>query len=38
MVEVVQAMERAGELHLDPAVRGKLLRVSAATIDRMLAP
>lgn len=36
--EVVEAMERVGELHVDPAVRAKLLRVSAATIDRLLAP
>jgi hypothetical protein len=38
MEQAVQALERAGELHLDPAVRTKLLSVSAATIDRMLAP
>lgn len=38
MAEAVQAMERAGELRVDPAVRDKLLRVSAATIDRLLAP
>jgi hypothetical protein len=38
MAEAVQAMERAGELSLDPAVRQRLLRVSAATIDRLLAP
>ncbi|MGH9168781.1 MAG: integrase [Acidimicrobiia bacterium] len=38
MAEAVQALERSGELHLDPEVRTKLLRVSAATIDRLLAP
>jgi hypothetical protein len=36
MGEVVQAMERFGELEVSPAVRAKLLRVSAATIDRLL--
>lgn len=38
MREVVEAMERAGELRLEPAVRERLLGVSAATIDRLLAP
>jgi hypothetical protein len=38
MAEAVEAMERAGELKLHPDVRQKLLRVSAATIDRLLAP
>jgi hypothetical protein len=38
MAEIVQALERCGELELAPEVRGKLLRVSAATIDRLLAP
>ncbi|HZP90449.1 MAG TPA: integrase [Actinomycetota bacterium] len=38
MSEIVASMERAGELELDPAVRDKLLRISAATIDRRLAP
>ena len=38
MPEIVQALERVGELSLDAAVRTKLLSVSAATIDRMLAP
>jgi hypothetical protein len=33
----VEAMERHGEIQLDPDVRAKLLAVSAATIDRMLA-
>jgi hypothetical protein len=38
MAEIVQALERCGEIRLDPQVRDKLLRVSAATIDRLLAP
>jgi hypothetical protein len=38
MSEIVPALERAGELELDPQVRAKLLQVSAATIDRLLAP
>lgn len=38
MPEIVQALERAGELSLDPEVRTKLLQISAATIDRVLAP
>src|ERR1700681_3419676 len=33
---LVDAMERHGHLSLDPAVKGKLLNVSAATIDRAL--
>jgi hypothetical protein len=37
MPEIVEALERAGELGVAPEVRGKLLRVSPATIDRMLA-
>jgi len=36
--EMVQAMERHGELRCSPQVRAKLLRISAATIDRLLAP
>ena len=32
------ALERHGHLRLDPAVRDKLLTVSAATIDRLLVP
>jgi len=36
--EIVPAMERFGELALTPEVRAKLLRISAATIDRLLAP
>jgi hypothetical protein len=34
----VEALERFGEVELAPEVRDKLLRISAATIDRMLAP
>lgn len=33
---LIDAMERHGHLDLDPEVRTKLLRVSAATIDRVL--
>lgn len=36
--EIVGVMERCGELSISGAVRAKLLAVSAATIDRMLAP
>ncbi len=36
--EAVEAMERCGELELTPEVRAKLLSISAATIDRLLAP
>jgi len=35
---LVDAMERHGHLNLDPLVRDRLLSVSAATIDRLLAP
>jgi hypothetical protein len=35
---LIDAMERHGHLDLDPEVRAKLLRVSAATIDRALEP
>ena len=35
---LVEAMERHGHLHLDPRVRERVLGVSAATIDRLLAP
>jgi hypothetical protein len=38
MAEAIEALERHGELSLDPEVRAKLLRISAATIDRALAP
>jgi hypothetical protein len=34
---IIKALERHGELELDPAVRAKLLRISPATIDRVLA-
>jgi hypothetical protein len=35
---LVAALERHDHLQLDPAVRSKLLKVSASTIDRLLAP
>jgi hypothetical protein len=35
--EMVAVMEREGELDLSPEVREKLLRISAASIDRLLA-
>ena len=35
---LVEALERHEELHLEPAVRAQLLRLRAATIDRLLAP
>ncbi|MFL9935537.1 hypothetical protein P0D88_42140 [Paraburkholderia sp. RL18-103-BIB-C] len=35
--KLVDAMERNGHLDLDPVIKVKLLEVSAATIDRMLA-
>lgn len=38
MGEIVEALERHDELELEPEVRTKLLRISAATIDRALAP
>jgi hypothetical protein len=38
MGEIVQALERSGELEVAPEVRAKLVSVSAATIDRMLEP
>ena len=34
----LEALERHGELRLPPDVRERLLRMSAATIDRLLAP
>lgn len=37
MAEAIEALERHGELALSPDVRQKLLRISAATIDRALA-
>lgn len=33
---LLESMEKYGHLHPDPDVRGDLLRISAATIDRML--
>lgn len=36
--EITAALERAGELDLPPAVRAQLVGMSAATIDRRLAP
>jgi hypothetical protein len=38
LAEIVTALERAGELDLDPGVRAQLCGMSAATIDRRLAP
>ena len=35
---LIEAMERHGYLQLDPAVRSRLLDISAATIDRLLHP
>ena len=32
------ALERHGHLEIEPAIRQKLLQVSPATIDRLLAP
>ena len=36
--EIVPVLERWGELKVDEEVRGKLLEISPATIDRLLAP
>lgn len=36
--EMVAVLERCGELDLDPEVRAKLVAMSAATVDRRLAP
>jgi len=38
MAETVEALERHGELALTPSERSQLLRMSAATMDRRLAP
>jgi hypothetical protein len=38
MAEIVEALERSGELEVPPEVRAKLVSISAATIDRMLEP
>lgn len=35
---LIESLERHGHLNLDSVVRSKLLKVSAATIDRLLAP
>ncbi len=35
---LIEAMERHGHLDLDPVIKQKLLCISAATIDRILAP
>jgi hypothetical protein len=35
---LVESLERHGHLDLEPAVREKLLTISSATIDRLLAP
>ena len=35
---LIEAMERHGHLCLEPVVKGKLLAISAATIDRVLLP
>jgi hypothetical protein len=37
MAEIIEVLERWGELELDPPVRAKLICISAATIDRLLA-
>lgn len=36
MAEIVEVLERTGELSIAPEVRAKLLEISAATIDRAL--
>ncbi len=36
--EIIAVLERHGELQLDPATRQKLCAISAASIDRLLAP
>src|SRR6266571_5934430 len=38
LAEMVEVLERTGELRVSPEVRAKLCRISAATIDRALAP
>ena len=38
MPEVIRRLEYFGELKVEPEVRAKLLRISAATIDRLLRP
>jgi len=36
--ELIAALERHGHLHLDESVKERLLTISAATVDRLLAP
>ena len=38
LTEIIPALERLGELTIDAAVRRKLMAISPATIDRLLAP
>ena len=38
LAEMVAVLERYGELHVDPSSRQKLCAISAASIDRLLAP
>ncbi|GAB4117982.1 MAG: hypothetical protein Kow00103_15030 [Candidatus Caldatribacteriota bacterium] len=38
LAEFIPVLEKYGEITLDPKVRKKLLTISAATIDRLLAP
>lgn len=38
LAEVIPRLEKFGEITLDPETRGKLLSISASTIDRLLAP
>jgi len=38
LAELVMVLERYDELHCDAATRAKLLRISAASIDRLLGP
>ncbi len=38
MGELVESLQRHGELHLEPDVRALLVRISPATMDRLLKP
>jgi hypothetical protein len=38
LAEMIEVLERHGELEVSPQVRSKLLAISPATIDRLLAP
>lgn len=38
LVEIIPKLERYGEISLDAETKGKLLNLSAATIDRLLGP